>query len=195
MTHKRLFNQENEYYDSSDLRKGIFASVGDNVRIARNCTIVGEENISIGDNVRIDGYCTIIATGNVRLGSYIHIGSYCHLSGGDGFMMEDFSGLSQGVYIYTRSDDYSGAYMTNPTLPSLYTSALKGEVVLKRHVIIGAKSTIMPGVTIGEGSAVGAKSLVKNSLDGWGIYAGNPVRRIRERLPHLLELEKQFKSQ
>jgi galactoside O-acetyltransferase len=192
---KRLFSQENEYYDSSHLQKGLFASVGDNVRIARNCTIVGEENISIGDNVRIDGYCTIIATGTVRLGSFIHIGSYCHLSGGEGITMEDFGGLSQGVYIYTRNDDYSGAHMTNPMVPETFSSMIKGAVVLKRHVIIGAHSAIMPGVTIGEGSAVGAQSLVKTSLDGWGIYAGNPVRRIRERLPHLLELEKQFKPQ
>jgi galactoside O-acetyltransferase len=192
---KRLFSQENEYYDSSHLQKGLFASVGDNVRIARNCTIVGEENISIGDNVRIDGYCTIIATGNVRLGSYIHIGSYCHFSAGEGIVLEDFCNLSQGVQIYTRSDDYSGVHMTNPMVPSRYTSVLKGEVVLKRHVIIGAKSVVLPQVTIGEGSAVGALSLVRSSLDGWGIYGGCPVRRLKDRSMHLLELEKQLKSQ
>jgi acetyltransferase-like isoleucine patch superfamily enzyme len=72
---------------------------------------------------------------------------------------------------------------------------IKGAVVLKRHVIIGAHSVIMPGVTIDEGVAVGAQSLVKTSLASWGIYAGNPVRRVRERLLHLLELEKQFKPQ
>ncbi len=36
------------------------------------------------------------------------------LSAGDGIVMEDFSGLSQGVRIYSRTDDYSGKFLTNP---------------------------------------------------------------------------------
>ena len=69
------------YYDEKELAAFGFKSVGSNVRVARNCTIVGLENISIGSNVRIDGYTAIVAagTGWVSLGSYIHIG--CHLSG------------------------------------------------------------------------------------------------------------------
>ena len=104
------------YYSGADLKNAGFRKLGKNVSIAKNCTIIGIKNILIGDNVRIDGYCSIIAagTGYVELGSFIHIGGYCMLSAGDGIVMEDFSGLSQGVRIYSRTDDYSGKFLTNP---------------------------------------------------------------------------------
>ena len=40
--------------------------------------------------------------------------------------MKDFSGISQGVKIYSNNDDYSGNFMTNPTVPS-FTAATGGQ--------------------------------------------------------------------
>lgn len=182
------------YYSEHDLRDAGFKHLGKNVQIAKNCTIIGLENIEIGNNVRIDGYCSIIVSGNgwLRIGSYIHIGSYCLLSAGEGITLCDFSGLSQGTKIYSRSDDYSGEHLTNPTVPSKFTGIIKGEVTLGRHVIVGSGSVILPRVTIGEGSSVGALSLVTKNLDAWGVYAGNPARKIKERSRKILELENQM---
>ena len=182
------------YHRESDLKEAGFKSLGRNVQIARNCTVIGLENIEIGDNVRIDGYCTIVAagTGWLKLGSYIHIGSYCLLSAGDGIRMEDFSGLSQGVRVYSRTDDYSGEHLTNPTVPEKYTGVTRGTVSLGRHVIIGSGTVILPDLAIGEGSSVGAQSLVTKSLDPWGVYFGCPVRRLKDRSKRLLELEQQL---
>lgn len=179
------------YYAEDDLREFGFRSVGSNVRIAKNNTIIGLENISIGDNVRIDGGCALIAPagGLLEVGSYIHIGGWCYLSAGDGIRLEDFSGLSQGVRIYTRSDDYSGMYMTNPMVPERYTGVSRGPVSLGRHVIVGSGSVIMPNVTLGEGVSIGALSLVRKDLEAWGVYAGNPLKRLKARSKRLLELE------
>jgi galactoside O-acetyltransferase len=82
--------------------------------------------------------------------------------------------------------------MTNPMVPNQYTNVERGEVVLKRHVIIGSSSVILPGVTIGEGSAVGALSLVNKSLPDWGIFSGIPARRLRDRSQNLLKHESEF---
>jgi len=182
------------YYSRDELESAGFKALGGNISIARNCTLVGMENMSIGDNVRIDGYCSIIAAGSgyVNLGSYIHIGGYCLLSAGDGIEIQDFSGLSHGSYIYSRSDDYSGKHLTNPTVPEQYTNIIKGPVTLERHVIIGSGSIILPNITIGEGSAIGAHSLVTKSLDSWGVYIGSPAKRLKSRSKRLLELEKQL---
>lgn len=179
------------YYSEADLAPLGFRSIGRNVQIARNCTIIGLENISFGDNVRIDGYCTITAAGHgsLDMGSYVHIAAYCLLSAADGITMRDFSGLSQGVRIYSRTDDYSGAVLTNPTVPTKYTGIARGAVVLAKHVIIGSGSVILPGVVAGEGAAVGALSLVTRNLDPWTLYAGSPARRLRERKRDLLALE------
>ena len=70
--------------------------------------------------------------------------------------MEDLTTISWGIKIFTRSDDFSGNHMTNPTVPSKYTGIKGGTVTLKRHSLVGANSIILPEVTVGEGVAVGA---------------------------------------
>ncbi len=66
------------------------------------------------------------------------------------------------------------------------------KLFFKKHAIIGADSIIFPNVTIGEGTAVGAMSMVKESLEDWYIYAGVPVRKIKPRQRKMLELEIDF---
>jgi acetyltransferase-like isoleucine patch superfamily enzyme len=182
------------YFSDDELRSAGFRSLGENVRIARTSTIVGVANIEIGSNVRIDGYCSILAAGggHLKLGSYVHIAGYCLLAAASGIAMEDFSGLSHGVKIYSRSDDYTGGHLTNPTVPSKFTNVSKGQVTLGRHVIIGSGTVILPRIRIGEGSAVGALSLVTKSLDTWGVYAGSPAKRIKNRSQELLAFEQQL---
>lgn len=184
------------YYTDEDLKDAGFKSLGKNVAISKNCTILGIPNISIGDNVRIDSYCSIFATGTgyLTLGSYIHIGGYSALSAGSGIVMGDFSGLSQGVKIYSRTDDYSGKVLTNPTVPPEFTGITEGKVTLGRHVIVGAGSVILPGAEIGEGASIGALSLVTKDLEEWNVYFGSPAKKLKSRSRELLNLEGQLRS-
>ena len=184
------------FYTENDLREAGFKSLGRNIQIARNCTIVGLENIQIGDNVRIDGYTSLIATGSgwLNIGSYIHIGGGCHLSAGAGIELHDFSGLSQGVRVYSKSDDYTGNSLTNATVPAKYKEITEGTVIISRHVIVGSGSVILPRVCIGEGSAIGALTLVAKNLDPWGVYFGVPAVKIKSRSKRLLELEAQLRN-
>jgi acetyltransferase-like isoleucine patch superfamily enzyme len=115
---------------------------------------------------------------------------FCVIVGNGGVTLKDFSGLSSRVALYSATDDYSGSSLTNPTIPKEYLNVLQGEIVLDRHVIIGTNSTVLPNVTIGEGSSVGAHSLVTKNLDSWGIYVGTPVKRIKDRKKDLLKMEK-----
>jgi acetyltransferase-like isoleucine patch superfamily enzyme len=184
---------EKRYYCEDELREAGIGAVGQNVRIHEDCNIHGLPNLRLGSNVRIDAYVTIIATGPVTLGDYVHIASYSLLSGGEGISLGDFSGLSHGVRIYSRSDDYSGKALTNPTVPAKYTLVERGPVSLGRHVIVGSGTVILPGVAIDEGASVGALSLVTKSLPGWQMYFGAPARRIGPRSNELLELESQLR--
>lgn len=180
------------YFATPELRAMGFASVGENVRIAKTCNIVGLGNIEIGDNVRIDGHTHIIATGPVVLGSFIHIGAHCHLAARGGIEMGNFSGLSQGVKLYSASDDYSGRAMTNPMVPERFTDVRVEQIQIGRHAIFGSGSVVLPGCAIGEGVAVGALSLVTYDLAQWGIYSGTPARRLRDRKRDLLAKEAAF---
>ena len=64
-----------------------------------------------------------------------------------------------------------------------------------RHVIVGTGSTILPGVKLGEGCAVGAMSLLNRDAEPWGIYHGIPARRRGERSRELLSLCEKLESE
>lgn len=171
-----------------------FKSVGENVLISDKASIYGMENISIGNNVRIDDFCVISARENgIEIGSYIHIAVYCSLIGSERITLSDFSGLSSRVSIYSSSDDYSGNYLTNPTVPEEFTNIRSKPVFLGKHVIIGAGSVILPGVRIEEGVAIGALSLVTKGCSEFSIYIGAPAKKIKERKKDLLALEEKMK--
>ncbi len=184
------------YFNENELKEFGIKSVGKNVLIAKNCTIIGLENISIGNDVRIDGFSTITATssGYLNIGSYIHIGGYCAIFAGAGVEMQDFSGLSQGVKIYSTSDNYSGTVMTNPTIPEKYTGVIRKPVYIGKHAIIGSQTIIMPGVVIAEGCAIGANSLLTKNTEEWSIYFGSPAKRLKSRNKEILKLEKELRD-
>ena len=96
--------------------------------------------------------------------------------------------------MYALSDDYSGRHMTNPMVPEKYTAVSEAPVEIGAHCIIGTGSTLLPGVTLGEGCSVGAMSLINKDLEPWGIYAGIPARLIRERSRKLLELCRELEA-
>ena len=178
------------YYTSPELRSFGFARVGEDCVVARNCTIIGLENIRIGDNVRIDGYTSIIAPhGAVTIGSHVHIASGCMLGARGGIDIGDFASLSQGVRIFTAIDDFSGKRLSNSTVPEDLLGVQSAPVKIGRYVPIGSGSIVLPGVEIGEGAAVGAMSLVLRSLPEWRICSGNPAVPTGERARDLLALE------
>lgn len=170
-----------------------FASLGNNVLISDCAKIYGAERIKIGNNVRIDDFCVISAgNGGIEIGNFIHIAVYSSIIGNGKILISDFAGLSSRVSIYSSSDDYSGLSMTNPMIPKEFKNLNNADVVVGKHVIIGSGSVILPGVVIGDGSAVGALSLVTKRCDEFCIYAGYPAKKIKERSRDLLQLEEQF---
>ena len=181
------------FYTNEELKELGLNSYGEDVLISRNTMFYHPEKVSVGNHVRIDDYTTI--SGNLEIGNYVHIAQSCNLYGGEeGIIMRDFSGLSAKVLVYATSNDYSGESLTNPTVPDEYANDVNARVELGRHVIIGCGSSILPGVCIGDGCAVGAMSLVNKSLPEWGIYAGIPVVRKKDRAKGCLDKEELLKK-
>lgn len=180
------------YLTKTELEALGLRSCGQDVRISRDARIYGASAVSIGDHVRIDDFTVITAREEVRIGRNVHIAQFCGLYGGAGLLMEDFSGLSSRVAIYTQSDDYSGGVLTNPTVPARFRSVKAARVSIGRHVIIGSGAVLMPGVRLGEGSAVGALSLVTHDVKPWTIVGGVPARLLKTRKQGLLALEGEY---
>jgi dTDP-4-amino-4,6-dideoxy-D-glucose acyltransferase len=167
-----------------------FASIGENVLLSDKASYYNCQKIQFGNNVRVDDFCVLSAgDGGILIGNYIHIAAYSSIIGSGNISLDDFSNISSRVSIYSSSDDYSGLSMTNPMVPNEFTNVQHADVKIGRHVIIGAGSIILPGVTLAEGVAVGALSLVKNDCQSFSIYAGIPAKIIGDRRRNLLELE------
>lgn len=170
-----------------------FASVGENLQISDRASFYGVSRIALGNNVRIDDFSVLSSgVGGISVGNHVHIAVYSSLIGGGRITLSDFCNISSRVAIYSSNDDYSGATMTNPTVPGEYTGVTHADVLLGKHVIVGSGSVILPGATLEEGVAVGALSLIHKRCEAFGVYAGNPARRIKERKRDLLELEQRF---
>lgn len=182
-------------YTEKELLKLGFKSLGRNVRISTKASFYGANKISIGNNVRIDDFCVISAgEGGVFIGDYIHVAVYSSLIGSGKIVLQDFCNISSRVAIYSSNDDYSGEFMTNPMVPSQFTNVTHADVEIGKHVIVGTGSVILPGVALGEGTAVGALSLVNRSSEPYSIVVGNPAKKVKERSRQLINVELEFQK-
>lgn len=181
------------YYTEDELKSLGLAAYGADVHISKKASLYNPGRINIGSHVRIDDFCVLSAgQGGIEIGDYVHIAVFCSLIGAGKIILEDFAGLSSRVSIYSSNDNYSGEYMTNPMVPCEFTDVTHADVLIGKHTIIGSGSVILPGVTLEEGVAIKALSLVAKSCSAFGIYSG--TRRIGERERQLLDLEKQLRQ-
>ena len=179
------------FYSVDELSALRFNTLGKNVKISTRAAIYRPEEMDIGDNVRIDDFCII--SGKIRLGRNVHLAQFSNISGGAcGVTFDDFSGLAYGCHVFTGSDDYSGTMLTNPTVPLEFRGHQEAAVYLGRHVIVGTNSVVFPGVSLAEGTAVGALSMITRNTLPWSIYFGVPAKKIKNRKKDLLILEQLY---
>ena len=179
------------YLTDEQLEKMGFRSLGKMVKISDKASIHDADRVEIGDHSRVDDFCVV--SGRVVIGRNVHLAVFCNVAGGElGVVLEDFSGLAYGCQVFSQSDDYGGSTLTNPTVPSRYKNVTKKAIRIGRHCIVGANSLILPGVTLAEGTAVGALTMVTKSTQPWSVYFGIPARKLKDRKRDLLELERQY---
>jgi acetyltransferase-like isoleucine patch superfamily enzyme len=179
------------YLAQNELEKIGFKKIGKNVKISDKAQIYNPEMIEIGDESRIDDLCVI--SGVVKIGSYCHVTPMCLIAGGiPGVYISDFCTFAYGVKIFAQSDDYSGETMTNSTIPRKFKNEFFSPVTIEKYSIVGAGSTLFPGIKLSEGTSIGAMSLVNQSTQPWGIYFGIPAKRIKERSKKILDIKLEF---
>lgn len=175
------------YYTEEELLSAGFKKIGKNVKIHNRASLYGLENMEIGDHVRIDDFTVIIATGSLIIGNYVSIPNFCFLGAKNGIRLGNFVTFAPGVKIFSASDDYEGYRMTGVSVPAEMTGGNHAPVEIGDHVIIGSGSIVLPGCNLAAGCAVGALSLVKADLAEWGVYAGVPAVRIKDRKQNLMQ--------
>lgn len=179
------------YLTQQQLEQLNFKYLGKNIKISDKASIYNAKNIHLDDNCRIDDFCILSAgVGGIYIGKYVHVAAYSSLIGAENITLADFSGISSRVSIYSSSDDYSGEFLTNPTVPENYCNVDSQPVYIGKHTIVGAGAIVLPGAKLNIGVAIGALSLVLGKeYPEFKIYAGTPAKAIKERKRDLLELE------
>lgn len=179
---------DNIFFDVGKLK-----ACGLNVIIGKTVRIRYPELVEIGDNVIIDDF-TYIST-SLRLHAHVHISSGCKIIGGREAMVEmhEFSTLAPNVVLAAGSDDYMGGIAT-PIVPREYKGNVEvGNIIIGTHCIVGANSVVMPNVKFEDGACLGALSLAKKDLEAWWLYAGIPVKKIKQRdKERIVNLESAF---
>jgi acetyltransferase-like isoleucine patch superfamily enzyme len=100
---------------------------------------------------------------NLKLGYKTDVGAFTYINAKHGVIIEDF------VQIGSHCSIYSVSTIDNK----------EGKVTLKRNCKIGSHSVVMPGVTVGENSVIGACSFVNKDIPANVIVAGVPAKVIR----------------
>jgi dTDP-4-amino-4,6-dideoxy-D-glucose acyltransferase len=178
------------FHSEQELAEMGFRSIGKNVKLSRRASFYNCSKIEIGDDTRVDDFCIFSAgEGGIVIGKNVHIACYVSLIGKALIQIDDFAGISSKSAVYSSNDDYSGNFLTNPTVPAKFTNVKHGDVVLCKHVLVGVFVTILPGVTIHEGSAIGAYSLVTRDVEKNIIAAGVPLKKIKDRATGMYEKE------
>lgn len=131
---------------------------------------------SIGNHVELDSSIKLVFPDNIEMGNHIYIGPGAYLNGRGGLIIHDHVIIAPDIAVMTSMHRYKDAEM----LPYDHYELLM-PVVIERCVWIGMRVIIMPGVTIGEGSVVGAGSVVTKSCEPGSIIGGNPARKIGTR--------------
>lgn len=171
----------NSFLSEDEIDKMKFKSCGKNVYISRNAVFYNTQNIMIGNHVRIDDFSFISGGKGIEIGNYVHISCYCALYGTYQIEIHDYVNISCRCIIFSTSDDYSGQYLTGPLVPQEYIHNIGKKIIINKLAIIGAGSVLLPGTEICEGAAIGAMSLVKSKIPQYEIWAGVPVKYIKNR--------------
>ena len=155
---------------------------GEDVFIHNNVLIKRPHLVSVGSHVAIDAgfYCTVGA----EIGDYIHIAPYVSIIGGaSGFIkISNFATIAAGSRLICGGDEHGGTGLVGPTIPDEYRDRVIIEpIILEAFANVATNAVIMPGVTLREGSVVGACSLVLHDTEPWTIYVGVPAKPLRVR--------------
>ncbi len=141
--------------------------------------------LKCGSKVFIDPSVEIAEPTLVSVGNYCHIQMDCKLFGfGGGIEIGDGTILSHDIQIFARNHNYDSDDLRY--IPYDERDIAK-KVKIGENVWVGARTTILPGVTIGDGAVIGAASVVTKDVPPYAVVGGNPAKIIKYRNQEVYE--------
>ena len=163
---KRLLKElhDMDYADTVGKRaihEKLFGSIGNDVHIDIDFHCEYGKHIHIGNKVIINMNCTFVDNNIIEIGNHVLIASNVQI-----YTATHSTVASERVNLESKAgEEFCRTY----ALP----------IKIEDHVWIGGGTIILPGVTIGKGSVIGAGSVVTRSIPANCVAVGNPCRVIR----------------
>ena len=166
---RRLTKQYNQTKFEDTIQKDsilseLFAKIGNNVKIDVPFYCDYGQHISIGNNVIININCTFVDCNKITIGNNVIIASNVQ------------------IYTATHPVNISDRLLDNWSYnnPHAFFNTYALPVTIEDNVWIGGGVIILPGVTIGKNSVIGAGSVVNKSIPPNSLAVGNPCKVIRK---------------
>ncbi|MDP2017086.1 putative colanic acid biosynthesis acetyltransferase [Hydrogenophaga sp.] len=134
------------------LLRSFGAQVGEGCRIAPSCRVWAPWHLVMGEFSALGDGVDCYSMGRITLGSKVTV--------------------SQRSFLCAGSHD----------IRSLSRPLITGPIVIEDHVWIAAECFVHPDVVIREGAVIGARSVVLKEMPSWSVCAGNPCRKIKDRV-------------
>ncbi len=170
--------RQHRSHGSGAFRLEDFANLGTNVIFEDGVRVFHPEHIEIGENVYI-GHGTVLKgyyRNRMVIGDDTWIGQSSFLHSAGGIRIGQAVGIGPGVSILTSVHTEG-----NLSRPIILNDLEFGEVVIEDGCDIGINAILLPGLAIGEGTIIGAGSVVTRDIPAYSVAAGNPCRVLRSR--------------
>lgn len=126
----------------------------------------------------------IIMSRTAKVGRRVHIAPRVFVSGGGDFEIEDYACIATNSNIITSTEILKdGTRCSGPMVSAAQRNVYRGKVLIKKDAFIGANATLLPGVTVAEGSVAGAGVTIAKDTMSWGIYVGAKTQQLGQREP------------
>lgn len=160
------------------------AHIGANSSIDKDIHLVGGKMIMIGSNCCIDKHCSITALDfdknkneiRIEIGDNVTIGPYAHMTAVNKIVIGNCVDIGPRILITDNSKKANANELE--IQPRRRQISSKGPVYIGDYTWIGENVCIMPGVTIGQSSVIGANSVVTKDIPAYCVAVGVPARVI-----------------
>lgn len=126
----------------------------------------------VGKNVCIKPSVNIKYPWKLSIGNYVWIGENVWIDNLDDIVIEDNVCISQGAMLLCGNHNYAKETF----------DLIIGKILLKEGAWVGAKSIVCPNITLNNHCVLTAGSIATKDLEAYGIYQGNPAKKIKIRI-------------